>query len=151
MIDKINNTLTETVQASTASSVKHPAAEKTEPHKEENRDEYVSSEAKEPIGLYSVSQDEEGSRRVLYDDPGETPEKGKYSDEVDNKETMTANTDRVDNEIKKLRERSLLLAEKLRSADPESADKIRREMDAVSRELAQKDNDQYRRRNTVFS
>lgn len=150
-IDKINNTQTSAVQSLTANSVKHPAEEKAKPQKDENRDEYVSSETKEPIGLYRVSQNDEGSRQISYDDPNKAPEKIGSSDDDKCEETITANTNRVDKEIKELRERSRLLAEKLRAADPQSADAVRRELNEVYRELAQKDNDQYRRQNTMFS
>lgn len=150
MIDKIGSTQVSAVQAQTLSPAKHIGEERPEPEKKENRDEYVTSKEKEPIGLYNVSQDEDGGRRVSYDAPDNSSEKEQAPAE-NGDETVTANTDKVDREIKELREKSQTLTEKLRSADPEKADEIRRELDAVSRELSQKDNDQYRRQNTVFS
>lgn len=108
----------------------------------ENRDEYVPSEEKEPIGLYSVSSDEDGNLRVSFD-----------SEENNNsKENITtANTDKVDREIKALRDKETALRQKLRFADENTAADIQRELEQVTAELAQKDNDEYRRRNTVFS
>lgn len=150
MIDQINSAQTSVIQTQPLDPAKHTGEEKTEPDKVENRDEYVSSEEKEPIGLYNVSPDEDGNKRISYDAPDKPSEKSQAPDDEDG-ETVTANTDKVDNEIKALREKSQALAEKLRSADPESAEKIQRELDAISRELLQKDNDQYRRQNTVFS
>ncbi len=110
----------------------------------ENHDEYVPSEEKEPIGLYSVSPDEDGAPRVSLD-----YEKSKS----DNSEgdTITANTDKVDREIKALRDKEQALSQKLSSADERTAEDIRRELEKVSAELAQKDNDEYRRQHAVFT
>ncbi len=110
----------------------------------ENRDEYVPGEEKEPIGLYSVLPDENGDPRVSFDD-----EKSRSDDPERN--TITANTDKVDREIKALRDKEQVLMQKLRSADGSAAEDIRRELEQVTAELAQKDNDGYRRQNTVFS
>ncbi len=110
----------------------------------ENRDEYVPGEEKEPIGLYSVSPDENGDLRVSFDG-----EKSKPDDPES--DTITANTDKVDREIKALRDKEQVLMQKLRSADGSAAEDIRRELEQVTAELAQKDNDGYRRQNTVFS
>lgn len=110
----------------------------------ENRDEYVPSEEKEPIGLYSVSPDENGDPRVSFDS-----EKSKSDDPES--DTITANTDKVDREIKSLRDKEQALRQKLRSADESAAEDIRRELEQVTAALAQKDNDGYRRQNTVFT
>lgn len=53
MIDKIGSTQVSAVQAQTLSPAKHIGEERPEPEKKENRDEYVTSEEKEPIGLYT--------------------------------------------------------------------------------------------------
>lgn len=112
-----------------------------EPEKvSENRDEYVPGEEKEPIGLYNVAPDENGEPRISFDKADE-PEK----------ETVTANTDKVDREIKNLRDKAQTLRQKLRSADESTAADIQRELEQVTAELAQKDNDEYRRQNAVFS
>lgn len=110
----------------------------------ENRDEYVPSEEKEPIGLYSVSPDENGNPRVSFDNEDSKPD----DPEAD---TITGNTDNVDREIKALRDKEQALRQKLRSADESAAENIRRELEQVSAQLAQKDNDEYRRQNTVFT
>lgn len=106
----------------------------------ENRDEYVPSEEKEPIGLYNVAPDEDGEPRISFDKPDEPKE-----------ETVTGNTDKVDREIKNLRDKAQMLSQKLRSADESAAADIRRELEQVNAELAQKDNDEYRRQHTVFT
>ncbi len=110
----------------------------------ENRDKYVPSEEKEPIGLYSVSPDEDGNPRVSSDN-------GKSKSDNTESDTVTANTDKVDREIKALRDKEQVLRQKLRSADKGAAENIRRELERVSAKLAQMDNDEYRRQNTVFS
>ncbi len=110
----------------------------------ENRDEYVPSEEKQPIGLYSVSHDDDGNPRVSSDDE-------KSNSDYSGNDTITANTDKVDRELKALREKEQALRQKLRSADESTADDIRREFEKVTAELAQKDNDEYRRSNAVFT
>ena len=110
----------------------------------ENRDEYIPSEEKEPIGLYSVSPDEDGNPRVALDD-----EKNKSDNSESN--TITANTDKVDQEIKALRDKEQVLRQKPRSADERTAEDIRRELENLAAELAQKDNDEYRKQNTIFT
>lgn len=95
----------------------------------ENRDEYVPSEEKEPIGIYGASSDSSDK------DGG----------------TTTANTDNVDREIKALREKARILAQRLRGADESAAEQLKRELEQVTAELSQKDNDNYRRQNAVFT
>jgi len=125
-----------------------PKAEEKETEKiSENRDEYVPSEEKEPIGLYSVSPDEDGNPRVSLED--EKSKSDKSADPED--DTTTANTDNVDREIKALRDKEQALRQKLRSADERMAEDIRRKLEKVTTELAQKDTDDYRRQHTVFT
>lgn len=120
-----------------------------EPEKaSENRDEYVPSDEKEPIGLYSVSPDENGDPQISFD---KADDKSAGSADEPEKETVTANTDKVDREIKNLRNKEQNLRQKLRSADEGTAADIQRELEQVTAELAQKDNDEYRRQNTVFT
>lgn len=120
-----------------------------EPEKvSENRDEYVPSEEKEPIGLYSVAPDENGTPQISYDKAEDKPA-DKENEPKD--ETVTANTDSVDREIKSLRDKAQMLSRKLSSADEGTAEEIQRELEQVNAELAQKDNDEYRRQHTVFT
>lgn len=104
-----------------------------------NVDEYIPSEDKEPIGLYAVEADEDGKLSVNFDDP-ETKS-----------ETTTANTDAVDSEIKQLKEKQRLLQRQLRGADGATAAELQRQLEQISQELAMKDNDAYRRANTLFT
>ncbi len=114
----------------------------------DNRDEYVPGEEKEPIGLYSVAPDENGEPQISFD---RAEDKSADRPNEPEKETVTANTDKVDREIKNLRNKAQNLRQKLRSADESASEDIRRELEQVSAELAQKDNDEYRRQHTVFT
>ena len=69
----------------------------------------------------------------------------------DRAEVTVCDTGKVDRELENLRKRQEELTQQLRSAAPEQAEAIRRQLDQVNRELAQKDNDAYRRQHAVFS
>lgn len=103
-----------------------PEEEKEVPKK---RDEYVPSEEDEDIGLYAPSKEEQGEQS----------------------ESCTCNTDRVDEEIKRLHEKQEQLEQQLRAAEGENAERIKKQLESVSAELAMKDNDTYRRQNAVFT
>lgn len=116
------------------------------------RDEYVPSEEDKPIGLYIVSEDEDGMPVVEYDMAEAAPKKAEDGkSEEEKSESCTCNTDRVDREIEKLREKQEQLEQQLRSAEGEKAEQLQRQLESVSAELALKDNDTYRRQNAVFS
>lgn len=110
-----------------------PEEEKEVPKK---RDEYVPSEEDEDIGLYSPSIE------------GREPSKEEQGEQS---ESCTCNTDRVDEEIKRLHEKQEQLEQQLRAAEGENAERIRKQLESVSAELAMKDNDTYRRQNAVFT
>lgn len=110
-----------------------PEEEKEVPHK---RDEYVPSEEEEDIGLYTP-----------YKEGRESPEE----EQGEHSESCICNTDRVDGEIKRLREKQEQLEQQLRRADGENAENIKKQLESVSAELAIKDNDTYRRQNAVFT
>ncbi len=125
------------------------------------KDEYISSEksAVKPSGLYRVGQDEAGNKKIFFDKPE------KSSEEDENKqpgmkpansgkpsEKCTADTDKVEREIRKLKEKRQQLMQQIKAAkDDETARKLEKELAQVENELSQKDNDAYRRQNTVFS
>lgn len=69
----------------------------------------------------------------------------------DKAEVTVCDTGRVDKELENLRKKQEDLTQQLRSASPEQAEDLQRQLDQVSRELAQKDNDAYRRQHAVFS
>ncbi len=109
-------------------------------------DEYVPEEKTErqSIGLYRIEPDEDGSPRAVFDALEDEPKT----------ERCTADTGRVDREIEMLREERKRLEQQLRAAndsDPQKAAELQQKLAALESELAQKDNDAYRRQHTVFS
>lgn len=127
------------------------------------KDEYIPSEKDEPIGLYAVSQDDEGNPKIDYDEPKGSEENGKKADgkpensedskKSDKKksESCTGNTDKVDREIERLKKRLKELSQRVNSAEGRERERIEKQIKSVESELAQKDNDTYRRQHTVFS
>lgn len=123
------------------------------------QDEYISSEkaGAKPTGLYHVGQDEEGKRKIFFDDPkkaGNGDEKtqpgvnGKNPEE--DEEECVANTDQVDREIRELKEKKGQIEQQLRAAagDEKKTGELERKLAQVENELKQKDNDTYRRQHT---
>lgn len=105
-----------------------------------NIDEYVPSEKVESIGLYSVSTDKEGNSEVEFD----APQVGESSE-------TTVNTDSVDREIKSLKDEQSALQRRLKTANLDDAADLQRQLNEISSELALKNNDVYRKANSVVS
>lgn len=127
-----------------------------------SQDEYVSSEksAAKPTGLYLLGQDENGNPKVLFDDPkktGGTDEKGqpKTNSDIPEKsaEKCTTNTDKVDREIEKLKEKKQQLEKQIQSAsgNEKKVRELERKLAKIESELIQKYNDTYRRQNAEIS
>lgn len=123
-------------------------------------DEYISSEKSgvKPSGLYRLGQDEDGRKKVFYDDP----KKADKADEdgnpkVNNPEKSakecTTNTDKVDREIEKLKEKQQQLKQQIKSAsgDETKVKELEKKLAQVESKLSQKDNDTYRRQNASVS
>lgn len=163
------------------------AAEEKKSHRlSEPQDEYISSEksGKKPTGLYRVGQDENGNRKISFDDPkadhadGKDDRSGEGADGKGPKvsgdsqgkpaEKCVTNTDKVDREIKKLKEKKQQLEQQIQSASGDEKpfghpsmpsgnnkeNKIReleKKLAQVENELSQKDNDTYRRQNASVS
>lgn len=110
-----------------------------------SHDEYINSEksAQKPSGLYRVGKDENGSQKVFFDDPKKA---GKPA------EKCTGNTDMVDKEIERLKEKKQQLEQQIQSAseDEQKVKELERKLQQVESELSQKDNDVYRRQHTFF-
>ena len=146
----------------------------------EPRDEYISSEksGQKPTGLYRVGQDENGNRKIFFDDPkadhkkavhaeeGLKPEESSSREGEDGKgpkasgdsqgkpaEKCVTNTDKVDREIKKLKEKKQQLEQQIQSAsgDEKKIRELEKKLAQVENELSQKDNDTYRRQNASVS
>ena len=104
-------------------------------------DTYVPEDksVKQSAGLYRLSRDEDGTPKIEFDRPEEAGE-------------TTINTDAVDREIQALKRKREQLQQQLNAAgDPAGAGKLEQELAQTESELRQKDNDAYRRRNTVVS
>jgi ABC-type phosphate transport system auxiliary subunit len=143
----------------------YPEVNKTE--KSENdtstnkilQDEYISSEkaGNRPSGLYGLTQDENGNRKIVYDDPHKkecaASEGVKSADGDDKSEKCTTNTDSVDKEIEKLKEEKKQIEQQIRSAngDEEKKRELERKLEQIENELSQKDTDSYRRQNAVIN
>lgn len=126
------------------------------------QDEYVSRErsATESIGLYRMGEDENGNPRVFFDAPEKfsgTGGKGEPKTGSDLPEksakTCTTNTDKVDREIEKLKEKKQQLEQQIRLAlgNEEKVRELEKKLVQIEGELSQKDNDTYRRQNAEIS
>lgn len=117
-------------------------------------DEYIPSD---PVkGIYRPGKDAEGYPKIDYIDPKKdvSPE-SKVDDKVSNdprkSESTTTDTDKVDREIEKLKEKKARLEQEIRTAEDDQKKRLEQELNQVEAELAQKDNDNYRRQNAVIS
>jgi ABC-type phosphate transport system auxiliary subunit len=123
------------------------------------QDEYISSEkaGNRPSGLYGLAQDENGNRKIVYDDPHKKDRAAsdgvKPADGDDKEEKCTTNTDSVDKEIEKLKEEKKQIEQQIRSAngDEEKKKELERKLEQIENELSQKDTDSYRRQNAVIN
>lgn len=147
------------------------AGEKGAGRLSEPQDVYIHGEKseKEPAGLYRIGKDEDGSRKIFFDDPAK-------ADRADNKEEpkadedgkkpkvdgngqgkptekCVADTDKVDREIKKLKEKKQQLEQQIQSAsgDEKKIRELEKKLAQVENELRQKNNDTYRKQHSEFS
>ena len=104
------------------------AEEKNAGKLSEPQDEYISSEksGQKPTGLYWVGQDENGNRKIFFDDPkaghaNGMEDRSKEGEDSQGKpaEKCVANTDKVDREIEKLKEKKQQLKQQIQSASGE--------------------------------
>lgn len=81
------------------------------------------------------------------------PSNAKADGAKKSEEKCVGNTDRVDREIRKLKEKKQQLMQQIRmaSGDEEKVRELEKKLAQVESELSQKDNDSYRRQHTVFS
>lgn len=106
-------------------------------------DEYIPSEKPEPSGRYRPGRDEDGQPKVYFDNP---------ENEGKAESRCTCNTDRVDREIEKLRNRKAELERRLNTETDEARVKeLEKQLAQAERELREKDNDTYRRSHADFS
>lgn len=159
-------------QAGNVQQEKQASDNRLAPH-----DEYISSEksGEKPNGLYHVGQDEDGNKKIFFNDPKRTDKPdgngkpGKASDDSkDNErkgpgvngeapdggeEKCVGNTDKVDREIRELKEKKQKLEQQLKEAsgDEKKTKELENQLVQVERELAQKDNDTYRKQHFTFT
>ena len=159
-------------KAKEAKETKEAAEEKGSGKLSEPQDVYIRSEksGKEPVGLYRIGQDENGGRKIFFDDPdkadradGKEEPKAEKADgkkpKVDGDsqgkpaEVCVGNTDKVDREIEKLKEKKRELEQQIRSAsgDERKIRELEKKLTQVEQELSQKDNDTYRKQHSEFS
>ena len=159
-------------KAKEAKETKEAAEEKGSGKLSEPQDVYIRSEksGKEPVGLYRIGQDENGGRKIFFDDPdkadradGKEEPKAEKADgkkpKVDGDsqgkpaEVCIGNTDKVDREIEKLKEKKRELEQQIRSAsgDERKIQELEKKLAQVEQELSQKDNDTYRKQHSEFS
>lgn len=132
----------------------------------ELRDRYAPEDRSGTAGLYRMAKDEEGNPVLLFDGPenaaqekaeaageeeaakeeaaGEETARKEETERSEAKRTTT-NTDRVDRELRQLREEAEDLARELRTATGEEAERLRQQLTFLKIELRIKDNDTYRR------
>ena len=152
-----------------AEKAKEAAEEKGSGKLSEPQDVYIRSEksGKEPVGLYRIGQDENGGRKIFFEDPDKADRAdGKEEPKADGKkpkvdgdsqgkpaEVCIGNTDKVDREIEKLKEKKRELEQQIRSAsgDERKIQELEKKLAQVEQELSQKDNDTYRKQHSEFS
>lgn len=156
-------------KAKEAKETKEAAEEKGSGKLSEPQDVYIRSEksGKEPAGLYRIGQDENGSRKIFFEDPDKADRAdGKEEPKADGKkpkidgdsqgkpaEVCVGNTDKVDREIEKLKEKKRELEQQIQSAsgDERKIQELEKKLAQVEQELSQKDNDTYRKQHSEFS
>lgn len=152
--------------------VQRPESKPLEQPQKPVMDEYIPEEKREPSGRYWLGRDGEGQPKVFFDDPeraadaSERPENAPAAEEPGRDkgpagperkgggkaEMCRGSTDAVDREIERLKKRREKLEQQIGGETDESKlKKLKQELAQVERELAQKDNDTYRRQHTVFS
>lgn len=136
-------------------------------------DEYVKNDkVVSGAGIYSVERDENGNPVVVFENPekpsqespdpakppaeGEKPEivksKSSAEDEKPVIEKCTVNTDRVDAEIKKLKEQLQTIQKQLSQAEnAEEQEALKKQLTTIEAELRAKDNDAYRKQNATYT
>lgn len=108
------------------------------------KDTYESSEKSgKATGLYQLKVDEEGKKKVFFDDPKKSEIKGE--------EKCTTDTSQVDREIRKLKEEVKHLKQQIKNADPEEKKRLEQRLAQAEMKLSQKDNDSYRKQNAKIS
>ena len=132
------------------------------------QDEYISSEksGEKPRRSVSARTGRKRKPQDCFDDPKkardiEESENGKENKQSkvqeenpqNPEEKCVGNTDKVDREIEKLKEKKKQLEQEIMSAsgDEQKIQELERKLAQVESELSQKDNDTYRKQNSSFT
>lgn len=165
MIQQVSGIIPRTTQPSAAAfEVKGPQSLQQPGHTAPGHsstpvtDEYVPEEKTEPIGLYRLGRDEDGKPKIYFDDPARAADKPEQSSgsDVPTPEKSTqrciCSTDQVDREIESLKKKQAELERQISAQlDEGQLRGLEQKLVQVENELAQKDNDTYRRQHAVFS
>lgn len=142
-------------------------------------DEYVPSgdKSEQSAGVYKLKQDKDGKKKIEFDrtdsakknggrpevnsKPSAEPDSDKQPEGVDGSKRSngkteskcTANTDRVDREIKKLKKEKRRIEQELNSnrSDEDKCRELEQQLSQVESELSMKDNDAYRKQNAAYT
>ena len=129
------------------------------------QDRFIPDETPKGVGLYAPERDEAGGLSITFDAPRQAApsdsahaEKNADSEEAAKgqkeakAEECTVNTDRVDQEIRKLREQKEQLEKSLQATeDPQKRAALEKQLSTMEAQLLQKDNDTYRKQHAVVS
>ena len=146
-----------------------------------NQDTYIPEEPQESIGRYWLGKDENGNPKIYSDeskqaqeiahtedvakelkqvqDTSDTKDKQNQSIEDEQEKSQgtqvtkcTVNTDKVDREIQKLKEKQAELEQKLQMETEENKkQKLEQQLSQVEQELRRKDNDAYKRQHAEYT
>lgn len=118
-------------------------------------DTYELQPEAQPIGLYEISRDKDGTQIIKFDDPQKESNNGVGQEKVDEKVAKdeedkpvfmrtTVNTDAVDQEIEKLKQVREQIRQQISMAEPEKKKLLDARLSQIEKELQAKDNDMYR-------
>ncbi len=154
--DRIADRTSKPEQTGTGQNPNQPKAENA---RFAPKDEYINREksGSRPSGLYSMTRDEDGKVQIRFEDRkrkenvSRDPQAGSGIPQKPVRE-CTANTDRPDQEIRKLKEEKNRLEQQLRAAaqDPAKISELTGKLKQIAQELSRKDNDTYRKQHTSF-
>ncbi|MBR3748014.1 MAG: hypothetical protein IKN27_13745 [Selenomonadaceae bacterium] len=106
-------------------------------------------DGKGELSMWAISQsdDDKSTRSLMHftDD-----EKARLAGRLPKKESTTADTDKVDAEIRKLKLKKSQIEQKI-SSEANPNEDLQRQLAQIENELRRKDNDTYRRANAIFS
>ena len=153
----ISGIMPNAVQGSIAPAAVREQPQASQPEQQKPvTDEYLPEQRRDPSGRYWPGRDEDNKPKIYFDAPEqekapETAGANKKPD-GDKAESCTCNTDKVDREIEKLKQK-LERLEQQYNAETDAAKRreLEQKLAQVKSELSQKDNDAYRRQHASFS